>query len=89
MVSFILLFRSFARAIRRGLQDPEFRALGFLVFIILLTGTLFYRRVEGWSLLDSLYFRWKNAPPDWITKIRPRMMIGIESPHPSPEGRFC
>lgn len=43
-------------AVRRGLSDPTFRALASLVVILLVGGTVFYWRVEGWSVLDSLYF---------------------------------
>ena len=38
------------------LKDPELQALFFLVVTMLASGTLFYRRVEGWNLLDSLCF---------------------------------
>lgn len=56
MVSFLYTLVQFVRAIWKGLHDPEFRALFILVFITLLTGTVFYARVEGWSLLDAFYF---------------------------------
>ena len=46
----------FTRAIRRSLRDPEFRSLFGLVALTLGDGTVFYWRVEGWSLLDSFYF---------------------------------
>jgi voltage-gated potassium channel len=46
----------FTRAVRRGLRDPEFRSLFVLVVLTLAAGTIFYRDVEGWSLLDSFYF---------------------------------
>jgi hypothetical protein len=38
------------------LAHPEFRALLLLVLIMLLTGTFFYSKFEGWNLSDSLYF---------------------------------
>lgn len=56
MISFFLTIGRFIRAIWYGLRDPEFRALLTLVVIILGSGTVFYWRVEGWSVLDSLYF---------------------------------
>ena len=52
----VLVPLRFARAVRRSLRDPEFRGLFVLVVITLAAGTLFYWRVEGWSLLDSFYF---------------------------------
>jgi len=56
MIAFLTTLRSFTTAIRRGLTDPQFRALAFLVLVLLATGTLFYWRWEDWTLLDSLYF---------------------------------
>ncbi len=46
----------FTRAFRRSLRDPEFRSLFALAAVTLACGTIFYREVEGWSLLDSFYF---------------------------------
>ncbi len=40
----------------RGLRDPEFRAIIFLLAVAILTGSIFYHSVEGWSWLDSTYF---------------------------------
>ena len=44
----------FFRSLLQSLKDPEFQALFFLVVTLLAPGALFYRRVEGWTLLDSL-----------------------------------
>ncbi len=52
---FITLFR-FLRAIARGLRDPEFRALFIVLIVTLVSGTLFYSGVEGWGVIDALYF---------------------------------
>ena len=56
MVSFVTLLIRFVRAVASSWRDPEFRGLFTLVVVTLLSGTLFYRQVEGWGLLDSLYF---------------------------------
>lgn len=56
MIAFLTTVRNFAGAVRRGLGDPQFRALGFLVVVLLATGTVFYWRFEEWTVLDSLYF---------------------------------
>lgn len=50
------LLRRFGAAIRRGWSEPEFRGLLYLVSVVVASATLFYRAVEGWSWLDSLYF---------------------------------
>ena len=56
MPAFFILIYRFFRSLWHGLKDKEFRALALWVLAILLLGTWFYARVEGWRLLDSLYF---------------------------------
>jgi len=56
MPSFLLVLFRFARIIRDGLKDPEFRTLFFTVLGVIGAGTLFYHRVEGWGWIDALYF---------------------------------
>ena len=56
LVVLVLVPLRFARAVRRSLRDPEFRGLFVLVLVTLAAGTLFYWRIEGWSLLDAFYF---------------------------------
>lgn len=56
MIAFFLTLVRLVRVIRSSWRDPEFRAL-LALFALLLTGaTTFYARVEGWSVLDALYF---------------------------------
>ena len=50
------LLRRFGRAIRRGWAEPEFRGLLYLVSIVVVAGTVFYRAAESWNWVDSLYF---------------------------------
>jgi hypothetical protein len=38
------------------LLQPEFRPIFGSVVIVLTVGTLVFRRLEGWSVIDSLYF---------------------------------
>lgn len=52
---FILLYRFF-RSLWTGLKDKEFRAVFYWVLGILVLGTWFYAKVEGWRALDALYF---------------------------------
>ena len=56
MLPFVTVLVRFVRAIARSWRDPEFRGLSTLAAVALLSGTLFYRQVEGWGFLDSLYF---------------------------------
>ena len=37
-------------------QDESFRILLFLLLTFLVSGTYFYCHVEGWSVVDALYF---------------------------------
>ena len=46
----------FGRAIRRGFAEPEFRGLLGLTVVIISGGAVFYRFVEDWGWLDSIYF---------------------------------
>jgi hypothetical protein len=41
---------------RRGLRDPEFRAILFLLAIATVGGTIFFRIVEQWQWVDAAYF---------------------------------
>lgn len=50
------LVRRFGRAVTRGWSEPEFRGLLYLVFVVVASGTVFYRAAEGWKWVDSLYF---------------------------------
>jgi hypothetical protein len=50
------LLRRFGGALRRGWGEPEFRGLLYLVSIVIGSGTVFYRAVEDWSWVDSVYF---------------------------------
>jgi voltage-gated potassium channel Kch len=56
MISFITILVRFFRAVAGSWKDPEFRGLLSLVVLTLAAGTLFFSQVEGWGLLDSLYF---------------------------------
>lgn len=46
----------FVRTVRSSWEELEFRGLCWLVVVTLICGTLFYWNVQGWGVLDSLYF---------------------------------
>jgi voltage-gated potassium channel Kch len=50
------VFRGLWRTIRELWQEQAGRLLLVGVIIVASTGTVFYHFVEGWSLIDSLYF---------------------------------
>ncbi len=56
MTSFFLTFARFFRALKRSVKDSEFRKLFLVVLALLFSGMLFYHLVEGWRLIDALYF---------------------------------
>jgi voltage-gated potassium channel Kch len=51
-----LAFHKLARAVVAVWRDPETKALPIVAGALLLSGTLFYWRVEGWTVVQSLYF---------------------------------
>ena len=57
MISFLLNIWRLLVALWFGVkEDEEFRALLFLLTMLLAGATYFYWQVEGWSVIDSLYF---------------------------------
>lgn len=57
MTSFLINLWRLLVATRHGIKDdPEFRALLILLMTLLAGATYFYWQVEGWSVIDSLYF---------------------------------
>jgi voltage-gated potassium channel len=56
MIPILMVFVGFWFTMRSSLDDPRFRALLFNVVLMLTFGSIFYWRVEGWSLFNSLYF---------------------------------
>lgn len=42
--------------LRRALKEPAVRAAGSLTAVLILIASVFYWIVEGWPLLDSVYF---------------------------------
>ena len=51
-----LLVLRFWRNTRELMQEPEARGLVYSVFFVIGTGTLIFSAVEGWELLDAMYF---------------------------------
>ena len=57
MLTFFLSLVRLLSAVWRGIrQDQLFRVLIYTLFILLAGATTFYSQIEGWSLVDSLYF---------------------------------
>lgn len=45
-----------ARAVAAAFRDPQTRTLVSSALLVIGIGTWFYARMEGWSVVDSLYF---------------------------------
>jgi voltage-gated potassium channel Kch len=56
MLSLWLTMFRLLKAVVRSWGIPRFRAAMMLAVILLMSGTIFYRSVEGWSWIDALYF---------------------------------
>lgn len=56
MISFLLTLKRLLKGLFHGFKDKRFLALLTLTIATLLSGTLFYSRVENMSYIDALYF---------------------------------
>ena len=57
MTTFLYNLYKLLRAIWHGVRsDDEFRIMLFILLSLMAGGTFFYWRIEGWGILDSLYF---------------------------------
>ena len=56
MISFILTVKRFIEAFFKAFKQPIFLSLFTTLFFIILSGTLFYTKKEGWEVLDAIYF---------------------------------
>ena len=56
MTGIIIILGSFFISMKDVWKDVEFRILFVLIMLLLLTGAIFYSEVEGYDLIDSLYF---------------------------------
>ncbi|MDR6725136.1 voltage-gated potassium channel Kch [Paenibacillus amylolyticus] len=56
MISFLLTLKRLLKGIFHAFKDSQFIALFTLTLATLLSGTIFYSRVEGLHWIDALYF---------------------------------
>lgn len=57
MVGFVINLVKLLSSIWYGVKsDEEFRILIFVLITLIASGTIFYSSVEGWEVIDSLYF---------------------------------
>jgi Ion channel len=56
VLSAIMMFRRFERALRHAIREEQFGALLGAAMTLVVVGTLAYTLGEDWSLLDGFYF---------------------------------
>lgn len=56
MLPLVLAFHKLSRAMAAVWRDPETKALPVVAGALIVSGTLFYWRVEDWTIIESLYF---------------------------------
>lgn len=66
MISLVLTLKRLLSAIFRIGKEPLFKTLLFTLTFILVSGTLFYYQLEGWSLFDSFYFAFVSLIPTGV-----------------------
>ena len=52
----LVVLVAFFRELWDLFKDPRYRSFLYWLIIVLAAGTIFYSIIEGWSLLDALYF---------------------------------
>ncbi|APC47652.1 Ion channel protein [Virgibacillus halodenitrificans] len=67
MISFFLTLKRLLSAVFRLMKERVFKSLLATLAIILLSGTLFYSRIEGWSFLDAFYYAFVSLIPTSVT----------------------
>ncbi len=56
MLTLLLVVRRLVEVLRAALGDATFRVVVVSIVTLLTTATILYSVVEGWSVLDSVYF---------------------------------
>jgi voltage-gated potassium channel len=56
VIGLVLVFGEFFRAVRRAIRSPQTHALIVTTAVVVAGGSAFYMIVEGWSLIDAVYF---------------------------------
>lgn len=77
MISFFLTAARLLKALGKAMARPVFQSLLLTLFLILLSGTLFYTQVEGWHVLDAVYFGVVSLIPTGVEAgVSPSTSIG-------------
>ena len=52
----LAVFVIFIQEMWQIVKQPQYRSLIYWIILLIGVGTVFFARVEGWGILDSLYF---------------------------------
>lgn len=66
MLSFILTAKKLLDALLVAVKDKLFLSLITTLLLINLSGVLFYMKVEGWTVLNAIYFAWVSLIPSSV-----------------------
>lgn len=77
MLSFVLTVKRFLEALVKAFRSPMFLSLFTTLFLIILSGTLFYTKKEGWGVIDAIYFCVVSLIPTGVnTNLSPVTNLG-------------
>lgn len=76
MITFFAAILHFFTTLKQLINDPEFKGLFGVVVLTLLTGTIFYSQIEGWSILDSFYFSTTTLTTVGLGDLAPKTDVG-------------
>lgn len=66
MISFLLTAKRLLSAIIVAFKEKVFLSLITTLLIMNLSATFFYTSVEGWTVIDAIYFSWISLIPSGI-----------------------
>ncbi len=76
MIALFLNAYRLLKAIIRSWGSANFRGGLLLAVLLLLSGTVFYKSVEGWSWVDALYFAATTVSTVGIGDLSPQTHLG-------------
>ncbi len=76
MISVFVNLIRLLKAVKRSWDTPLFRSAFLLAGMILLSGTIFYHSVEGWSWIDLFYFSVTTASTVGLGDLAPKTDAG-------------
>ncbi|WP_195575127.1 ion channel [Paenibacillus sp. 1001270B_150601_E10] len=77
MVSFIMTLKRLLTGIWRNIKEPIFLSLLTTLILIVFSGTMFYTKVENWTVINAIYFSIVSLIPTSLdTGLSPQTNFG-------------